>query len=93
MVQEEDENALEIIFVSSDRDQKSFAEYHDSMSFVALPFSADDKKGELAERFGVNGIPMLVILDRDGKVVDANARATVMGANGNVSKALSKWSK
>lgn len=93
MVQEEDANALEIIFVSSDRDQKSFAEYHNSMSFVALPFSADDKKGELAERFGVNGIPMLIILDRNGEIVDSNARSTVMGANGNVSKAIAKWSK
>jgi len=37
-LKEEDENALEIIFVSSDHDAGAFNEYWGSMSFSALPY-------------------------------------------------------
>jgi nucleoredoxin len=62
------------VFVSSDRDQTSFDEYYGSMTFDALPFSARDLKTALGEKYGVKGIPTLVLLDGAGELVDANIR-------------------
>jgi len=82
---------LEIVFVSSDRDQASFDEYYAAMPWIALPLSNSEKKTELATRFSVQGIPTLVILRPDNSVVDPDARSTVAGARGDVSKCLEKW--
>jgi len=53
---------LEIVFVSSDREEASFHEYFSSMPWTALPFSARDIKAQLSSKFGVSGIPSLVFL-------------------------------
>lgn len=83
---------MEIVFVSSDRDDNSFLEYYGSMPWVSLPFSERDAKQKLAEKFGVRGIPFLVILDAaDGSTKDADARNTVMSAQGVTSRATGKW--
>ena len=44
------------------------------MTFDALPFSARDLKTALGEKYGVKGIPTLVLLDGAGELVDANIR-------------------
>ncbi len=72
---------MEIIFVSSDRDETSFKEYHGSMPWLALPFSARQLKESLSARFGVRGIPMLIVLDAQNpgmQVITANGREEVM---------------
>merc|ERR1711890_168665 len=51
-----------IVFVSSDRDQAAFDEYYGSMSFLAVPFAARDVKDKLSEKYGIRGIPTLVLL-------------------------------
>ena len=53
---------LEMIFVSSDRDIEAFAEYHGEMTFCALPFEERAAKQQLSKRFGIQGIPSLLIL-------------------------------
>jgi len=40
---------LEIVFISSDRDESSFVEYFDEMPWLALPFSDRDKKVDLTQ--------------------------------------------
>ena len=47
---------FELVFVSSDRDERSFKEYFDEMSFCALPFEYRDEKSALSQKFGVRGI-------------------------------------
>merc|ERR1711869_158883 len=63
-----------IVFVSSDRDQAGFDEYYGEMSFFAMPFAQRDLKGALGERYGVRGIPTLVLLDGKGDLVEGNIR-------------------
>jgi len=63
-----------IVFVSSDRDQAAFNEYYSEMSFYALPFSRRDLKSALGEKYGVRGIPTLVLLDGNGNLVSSNVR-------------------
>jgi len=74
-------NDLEIIFISSDRDQEAFNHYYSSMPWLALSFSERDLKSSLSEMFGVEGIPTLIFLDGTGKQLNVNGRAAVsMGA-------------
>ena len=64
-----------VIFASSDRDQAGFDGYYGDMPWHALPFSNRDAKEKLSEKFGVRGIPMLVILDGEGNLVTDQGRA------------------
>lgn len=68
---------LEIIFVSSDRDQASFLEYYGTMPWLAIP-NGDKRKDELSQRFGVEGIPSFVLIDGEtGETINGNARGKI----------------
>uniref|UniRef100_A0A0B7BQ40 Thioredoxin domain-containing protein n=2 Tax=Arion vulgaris TaxID=1028688 RepID=A0A0B7BQ40_9EUPU len=68
---------LEIIFVSFDRDIGSCKEYYSSMPWLLLPFDSD-QKDELAEKYGVSGIPALILLDpKTGTLVSKDGRSCV----------------
>jgi len=64
-----------VIFVSSDKDQASFDEYYGEMPWHALPFDQRDAKNKLSDKFGVQGIPMLIVLDDKGQLVTSDGRA------------------
>jgi nucleoredoxin len=68
---------MEIVFVSSDRDQASFDEYSKEMPWLALPYEKRSEKDALSKAFDVNGIPSLVILNPDGTVVTTEGRSRV----------------
>lgn len=53
---------FELLFVSSDRSEEDFNAYFKTMSFGAVPFERRDIKKELSSRYGVSGIPMLIML-------------------------------
>jgi nucleoredoxin len=75
---------FEIVFVSSDRDEASFTEYHHSMPWLAVPFQDRATKNALSQKFGVSGIPTLVLLDEEGKTITQNGRSLIYeeGADG-----------
>ncbi|CAE7040809.1 Nxn [Symbiodinium natans] len=81
---------VEVVFVSSDRDQAGFDEYYGEMPWACLPYSDRGKKDELATKFGVRGIPMLVVLKPDGTVASENGRGEVQG-NPDMKAALGAW--
>ena len=90
-LKEEDQDALEIVFVSSDSDDASFREYYGSMPWISVPFHNREKAQELGSKFGIRGIPALIVLDKNGNVKDSDGRGTVMQSKGNTAKALAKW--
>ena len=68
---------LEVIFVSSDRDQASFLSYYGTMPWLAIP-NGDKRKGLLSKRFGVQGIPSFVLVDaKTGETITTKARGNV----------------
>jgi len=68
---------LEIIFVSSDRDNASFLSYYGTMPWLAIP-NGDKRKGMLSKRFGVQGIPTFVLVDaKTGNTITTKARGNV----------------
>jgi len=68
---------LNIVFVSSDRSEQDFKDYHKEMTFHALPYAEREKKSELSAKFGVRGIPTLIFLDSDGNVLTKDGRSLV----------------
>merc|ERR1719440_1989938 len=69
---------LEVVFVSSDRDEAAFTEYANEQPWLALPYDKRDLKTCLSKRFKVSGIPTLVILDgTTGEVVTKDGREAV----------------
>jgi nucleoredoxin len=64
--------------VSSDRDAASFHDYYKDMPWLALDYSDRKTKDELAKKFHVSGIPMLILLDGDsGSVICSEARGKI----------------
>eukprot|EP01012_Entosiphon_sulcatum_P014051 TRINITY_DN19176_c0_g1_i1.p2 TRINITY_DN19176_c0_g1~~TRINITY_DN19176_c0_g1_i1.p2 ORF type:complete len:331 (+),score=76.99 TRINITY_DN19176_c0_g1_i1:115-1107(+) len=68
---------FEVVFASSDRDQKSFDEYFDEMPWLALPFPNREAKERLSKRFKVSGIPTLVFLTPEGRLITSDGRSRV----------------
>eukprot|EP01098_Paradermamoeba_levis_P015256 TRINITY_DN762_c0_g1_i2.p1 TRINITY_DN762_c0_g1~~TRINITY_DN762_c0_g1_i2.p1 ORF type:complete len:222 (+),score=50.95 TRINITY_DN762_c0_g1_i2:67-732(+) len=80
-----DGNNFEVVFVSSDSDEGSFAAYHSEMPWLALPFSDRQAKADLSAEWGVSGIPALVLVDAEtGQTITKQGRARVnqLGASG-----------
>jgi nucleoredoxin len=69
---------MEIVFVSSDRDEASFSDYFSEMPWLALPFSEREIKGKLSKKYKVQGIPSFVILGPNGKTITTDGRTAVM---------------
>ncbi len=80
---------FEIVFVSSDRSSGDMYNYMEEMDmpWLALPFG-DSHKSTLSKKFGVNGIPMLVIVDAEGKLITKNGRGDVSSQG---AAAFKKW--
>merc|ERR1719335_881205 len=70
---------LEVVFVSSDRDEAAFNEYYAEQPWLALDWADRKRKEQLSNLFGVQGIPSLVIIDKDGSTITKNGRAALSG--------------
>merc|ERR1712227_1030342 len=57
-----------IIFASSDTDEASFQDYFKDMPWLAFPHG-DQRIKALNKKFEVNGIPWVVVLDKQGNLV------------------------
>ncbi|KAI3812473.1 hypothetical protein L1987_17183 [Smallanthus sonchifolius] len=60
---------FEIVFLSADEDEESFTGYFSKMPWLAVPFSDSQTREVLDKCFKVNGIPHLVFLDENGKLL------------------------
>lgn len=79
--------SIEIVFVSSDKSDDQMKSYFADMPWAAVPFDSDVKI-QLKQKFSVSGIPKLVIVDANGKVLDDQARNTVTS---NKAGAIDSW--
>lgn len=79
---------VEIIFVSSDRDDASFSDYFGKFPWLAMvpghtSKEHNDRQATLATKMHIQGIPSVVVLDADtGHFVTDGARDDIMGAAG-----------
>lgn len=70
---------LEIIFVSSDKNDSAMKQYmkKDKMPWLAIPFN-DPAAAALIKELRVNGIPNLAVFGKDGKLISPNGRWDVV---------------
>jgi len=68
---------LEVVFVSSDRDEAAFKEYAGEQPWLSLPYAARDLKAALSKKYKVSGIPSLVILDPEGNTITKEGRGCI----------------
>jgi len=68
---------LEVIFISSDRDEDAFKEYYAEQPWLALKYADRERKEEMSGFFGVQGIPSLVLVDSEGIIITKEARGAV----------------
>lgn len=69
-------DAFEVIFISSDRDQSSFDEFFSGMPWLALPFG-DERKKYLQRQFKIRGIPAVVAISPSGKTLNTQVRQLI----------------
>ncbi|KAI3728294.1 hypothetical protein L6452_16928 [Arctium lappa] len=60
---------FEVVFISADEDVESFNGYFSKMSWLAVPFTDSKILEALDGHFKVKGLPHLVFLDENGKVL------------------------
>ena len=70
---------VEVVFVSADQDDASFGKYFGEMPWLAVPFGERSVAENLNAKFGIRGIPALIVLDAsNGKVISDDGRRDVM---------------
>ena len=84
----ESEKNIEIVFISFDRDEDDMLEYLDVMPWAAVPFTNEALREDLKEKFGVTGIPMLVVLKPDGSEITRDGYTDL---NQKLAEAYSHW--
>jgi len=74
--QNKDAKNFEIIFASSDSSKEEFDEYYGGMPWLALPFGSEYKE-KLSNKYKVQGIPTLVLLNDKAEKITDKARSFV----------------
>lgn len=70
---------VDIVFISSDQDQKSFDVYYKKMPWYALPLMSNGIKTKLAKAFHIRGIPSVIVLDtKTGNYITDNGRNDIL---------------
>ena len=69
---------FEIVFISSDNSEDEFKSYLDEMPWLALPFDNKEENTRCSEKFEIEGLPTLVILDAEnGNVISTDGRSII----------------
>ena len=66
-----------MVFVSIDGNKEAFERNFKEMPWLAVPYDDDQKISALKQKFGINGIPTMVVVDNQGNEVKANGREDV----------------
>lgn len=87
----ENEKVFEVIFCSLDEDEEDFKEYLKKLPFAAIDYN-DPKLEDLTAAFEVEGIPMLVVFDNKGNLIDPEGRTAIQGKKKlSPSEQINKW--
>ncbi|KAK7320751.1 hypothetical protein VNO77_30518 [Canavalia gladiata] len=72
----EKDHCFEIVLISTDRDHEEFNVNISSMPWLAVPYE-DRTRHDLCRIFDIKGIPSLVLIGADGKVITMNGKFMV----------------
>ena len=68
---------IEIVFCSLDGNEAAFERNYGEMPFCAVPYSDEQRIQNLKQRYGINGIPTLVVLDKKGEIISFEGRVDI----------------
>ncbi|KAH0564652.1 hypothetical protein KQX54_013281 [Cotesia glomerata] len=69
---------FEVIFISSDRSEESYNVHIESMPWLRIPFTHEERRKKLAIALDVQAIPTLVILDPRDNIITLEGRAELL---------------
>ena len=82
---------IEIIFCSLDEDEDDFNQYLQKLPFAAIDYS-DPKLEDLTSAFEIETIPVLIVFDKFGNLIDVNGRMAIQGKNKvSPQETISRW--
>ena len=81
---------FEVVFVSVDGNEAAFDRNYGEMPWLAVDYKDSARISALKQKFGINGLPTLVIIDQDGQQVNDDGRQDIL--NNNLD-ALEMWEK
>ena len=65
---------FEVVFVSIDGNDKAFKDNFKEMPWLAVPYEEEELRSRLKQRYGINSIPTIVILDMNGTMITDEGR-------------------
>lgn len=70
---------VNIVFCSIDGNEAAFERNFDKMpdNWFAIPYTDEQRIQNLKQKFGINGIPTLVVLDKKGEMVSFDGRLDI----------------
>lgn len=71
-----DGRKFEVVFCSSDGNDAAFERYFAEMPWAAVPYG-DHRISNLKQKYGITGIPTLVILNKNGDILSLEGRNEV----------------
>ena len=87
----QEQKEIEIVFVSADESEKEFREYYKEMPWLAVPFGDNNTINDLEETYQVEGIPSLVIVDENMKMLRREGCSDLNKNRGKPKKVLKLW--
>mmetsp|Transcript_41752 Transcript_41752/g.48085 ORF Transcript_41752/g.48085 Transcript_41752/m.48085 type:complete len:145 (-) Transcript_41752:255-689(-) len=84
----DEEKNVEIVFCSSDQNEEQFHDFMQDMPWCTIPFSEKERMNRIKQQCGVVGIPMVVIIKRNGTILTKGGRADILKEGPN---SLKKW--
>jgi len=60
------------------------------MPWLAIPFGNESRIQSMKQRYGINGIPTLIVLDHDGHLIGYDGRQNIQDHS---DKAFEVWEK
>ena len=86
-----DEKKIEIIFCSLDEDEEDFKQYLQKLPFPAIDYN-DSLLEDLSSAFEVETIPVLIIFDNNGHLIEVNGRSAIQGKDKvSPEETIKKW--
>lgn len=72
-----DGKLFEVIFCSIDGNEDAFERNYAEMPWCAIPYVDEQRIQNLKQKFAINGIPTLVVLDKKGDLVSFDGRLDI----------------
>ena len=87
----EDNKIIEIVFCSLDEDINDYSQYLKILPFPAIDFS-DPKLEDLSTAFEIETIPVFMIFDKYGNLIETNGRMALQGkTKKSPEEIIKKW--